>query len=120
MRRRFDSAAVLLVVTGARFYTGCQDRGVSPSKKVVAMLHPGFFENKGPFAVAELANFVGAELTPGTDGGRTVADVRALSDAGRLLWGRGTSRSPPVSITSRCCINIRPTLTARRASIGGR
>lgn len=45
------------------------------------MLHPGFFENMGPFPVAELAALVGAELAPGGDGSRPVADVRALSDA---------------------------------------
>lgn len=46
------------------------------------MLHPGFFTNMGPFAVAELARLVGAELAAGADGARQVVDVRALSDAG--------------------------------------
>jgi UDP-3-O-[3-hydroxymyristoyl] glucosamine N-acyltransferase len=46
------------------------------------MLHPGFFANKGPIPVGDLARAVGAELLPGTDGSRPVADVRPLSDAG--------------------------------------
>ncbi len=46
------------------------------------MLHPGFFANKGPFPVGELARAVGAELLPGTDGSLPVVDVRPLSDAG--------------------------------------
>jgi UDP-3-O-[3-hydroxymyristoyl] glucosamine N-acyltransferase len=45
------------------------------------MLHPGFFENKGPFSAAEIARAVGAELGADMDGSTPVSDVRALSDA---------------------------------------
>lgn len=45
------------------------------------MLHPGFFQNVGPFPAEELARVVGADLAPGVDGRRAVSDVRALSDA---------------------------------------
>lgn len=46
------------------------------------MLHPGFFENMGPFPAAELARATESELAAGADGARAIADVRALSDAG--------------------------------------
>ena len=46
------------------------------------MEHPGFFERRGPFPLAEVARAVGAELLPGTEGGQLIEDVRALSDAG--------------------------------------
>ena len=49
---------------------------------VNAMEHPGFFERRGPFPLAEVARAVGAELLPGADGTRMIEDVRALSDAG--------------------------------------
>ena len=46
------------------------------------MEHPGFFDRAGPFSVAELAARLGAELAPGVDPGRTVADIKPLGDAG--------------------------------------
>jgi UDP-3-O-[3-hydroxymyristoyl] glucosamine N-acyltransferase len=46
------------------------------------MLHPGFFQNMGPFPAGELARCVGADLAPGADAAKAVLDVRALSDAG--------------------------------------
>ena len=46
------------------------------------MLHPGFFENMGPFPAAQLARATQSELAAGADGARAIADVRALSDAG--------------------------------------
>jgi UDP-3-O-[3-hydroxymyristoyl] glucosamine N-acyltransferase len=46
------------------------------------MLHPGFFVNAGPFAIADLAQAVGAELPPGADGSRLISDVLPLSEAG--------------------------------------
>jgi UDP-3-O-[3-hydroxymyristoyl] glucosamine N-acyltransferase len=46
------------------------------------MEHPGFFERKGPFPLAEVAKATGAELAPGADPGRLVTDVRTLADAG--------------------------------------
>jgi UDP-3-O-[3-hydroxymyristoyl] glucosamine N-acyltransferase len=46
------------------------------------MEHPGFFARKGPFALAEVARKVGAEL-PGPGGGElSVSDVRPLDLAG--------------------------------------
>jgi UDP-3-O-[3-hydroxymyristoyl] glucosamine N-acyltransferase len=47
------------------------------------MEHPGFFERAGPFALAEIAEAVGAELAPGSDAAVKLADVRPLSEAGR-------------------------------------
>ncbi len=46
------------------------------------MEHPGFFERAGPFTVAELAQRIGAELRPGDDGSRSLADLRPLHEAG--------------------------------------
>ena len=46
------------------------------------MDHPGFFDRAGPFPLAEVARVTGAELAPGADGGRLIADVRGLADAG--------------------------------------
>ena len=46
------------------------------------MEHPGFFERRGPFALADVARATGAELMPGTDATIMIEDVRALSDAG--------------------------------------
>ncbi len=46
------------------------------------MEHPGFFERAGPFTATELAEQIGATLRPGDDGGRMLADLRPLSDAG--------------------------------------
>jgi UDP-3-O-[3-hydroxymyristoyl] glucosamine N-acyltransferase len=46
------------------------------------MEHPGFFERAGPFTAATLADRIGAELRPGDDGSRSLADLRPLGDAG--------------------------------------
>ena len=46
------------------------------------MLHPGFFQNAGPFTAREVAQVVGAELSAPADAGEPIRDVRALSDAG--------------------------------------
>lgn len=46
------------------------------------MLHPGFFQNAGPFAAGDVARAVGAELAEGGNADALVTDVRALSDAG--------------------------------------
>jgi UDP-3-O-[3-hydroxymyristoyl] glucosamine N-acyltransferase len=46
------------------------------------MQHPGFFERTGPFALAEIAEKVGAALTNESDGGRSIGDVRPLRTAG--------------------------------------
>ena len=46
------------------------------------MEHPGFFERAGPFTAAALAEQIGAELRPGDDGGRVLADLRPLGEAG--------------------------------------
>lgn len=46
------------------------------------MEHPGFFQNTGPYRLAEVAAKVGAEFGGGQSGEALVADVRPLSDAG--------------------------------------
>lgn len=46
------------------------------------MEHPGFFERRGPFELAEVARHVGATLPAGTDGSARVHDVRPLDLAG--------------------------------------
>jgi UDP-3-O-[3-hydroxymyristoyl] glucosamine N-acyltransferase len=46
------------------------------------MEHPGFFERAGPFAVADLARQVGAELGAGGAADALLHDVRALDVAG--------------------------------------
>ncbi len=46
------------------------------------MDHPGFFENKGPFSLTEIANLIDAELVgPSGDGG-TIKDIKPLDLAG--------------------------------------
>lgn len=46
------------------------------------MEHPGFFERKGPFTLAEIAQRLGAELPTGSAGSTPVSDVRPLDAAG--------------------------------------
>lgn len=46
------------------------------------MADPRFFENAGPFSVAELAAKIGASLPAGADGDRQVGDIAPLDDAG--------------------------------------
>ena len=46
------------------------------------MKHPGFFERRGPFTLAELAQHLGASLDAGSDGSVQVHDVRPLDLAG--------------------------------------
>lgn len=46
------------------------------------MEHPGFFERAGPFSLVDVVRAAGAELAPGVDGSRLVADVRSLAEAG--------------------------------------
>lgn len=46
------------------------------------MEHPGFFHRAGPFTLAELARATESELTAEGEASRTIADVKALSDAG--------------------------------------
>lgn len=46
------------------------------------MADPRFFDNAGPFSLAELAGFAEAELPPGTDGGKRFRDVAPLDTAG--------------------------------------
>ncbi len=46
------------------------------------MLHPGFFNNAGPFAAADVARSVGADLSDGAAASSPIQDVRTLADAG--------------------------------------
>ena len=46
------------------------------------MQHPGFFDRAGPFALAELAEFAGAELLQPAAGSRRIEDARPLDAAG--------------------------------------
>jgi UDP-3-O-[3-hydroxymyristoyl] glucosamine N-acyltransferase len=46
------------------------------------MADPRFFRLAGPFDLGEIAARIGAELGPGAEAGRRVADVRALGEAG--------------------------------------
>ncbi|MDX2155508.1 MAG: UDP-3-O-(3-hydroxymyristoyl)glucosamine N-acyltransferase [Hyphomicrobiaceae bacterium] len=46
------------------------------------MEHPGFFERKGPFPLADVARRTGATLAPARDGGTVIRDVRPLDSAG--------------------------------------
>jgi UDP-3-O-[3-hydroxymyristoyl] glucosamine N-acyltransferase len=79
------------------------------------MLHPGFFENKGPFPAADLARFVGAELMPGADGARPVLDVRALSDAGGSDVSFLDNRKylPQLDATAAGFVLVQPAFAAR-------
>ena len=46
------------------------------------MSEPSFFERKGPFRAAEIAEWTGAEIAAGGDGARELADIAPLRDAG--------------------------------------
>jgi UDP-3-O-[3-hydroxymyristoyl] glucosamine N-acyltransferase len=46
------------------------------------MQHPGFFERAGPFALREIAEKVGADLTRTEDGSRIIGNVQTLRGAG--------------------------------------
>ena len=46
------------------------------------MEHPGFFDRRGPFALAELTRHSGSTLSPECDGTTLVQDVRPLDQAG--------------------------------------
>ena len=46
------------------------------------MQHPGFFDRAGPFPLAELAEFAGAELPGSTDHSRRIEDAKPLDQAG--------------------------------------
>jgi len=48
------------------------------------MSEPVFFQAKGPMSLAEIASLTGAELVPGSDGARTVENVKPLDLAGPL------------------------------------
>src|SRR6478609_1627892 len=46
------------------------------------MEHPGFFERRGPFSLADVARHIGVELPAGSDAAALVEDVRPLDLAG--------------------------------------
>lgn len=46
-----------------------------------SMQHPGFYDRAGPFALAAIAEKIGAELPPGVEGSRPIEDVRPLGEA---------------------------------------
>ncbi len=46
------------------------------------MEHPGFFENKGPFSLAKIAEVTGAQLSDEADAEKLVEDIRPLDTAG--------------------------------------
>ena len=79
------------------------------------MLHPGFFENKGPFPAADLAKVVGAELAPGADGARAIFDVRALADAGNSDVSFLDNRKylPQLDATGAGFVLVQPAFAAR-------
>ena len=46
------------------------------------MQHPGFFERAGPFAMRNIAETIGAQLSAGADGEKMAQDIRPLDRAG--------------------------------------
>ncbi len=46
------------------------------------MEHPGFFENRGPFPISEIAEMIDAEIVDEKSGQIAISDVRPLSNAG--------------------------------------
>lgn len=79
------------------------------------MLHPGFFENMGPFPASELARATDSELADGADGARAIADVRALSDAGARDVSFLDNRKylPQLEQTAAGFIFVQPVFAAR-------
>src|ERR1700722_17533575 len=46
------------------------------------MADPRFYDNRGPFALAQVSSLVDVSMPAGADGGRQIADLAALEGAG--------------------------------------
>jgi UDP-3-O-[3-hydroxymyristoyl] glucosamine N-acyltransferase len=88
------------------------------------MADPRFFDNRGPFTLAEICSRAGVQIPGVEDGGRQVADVAGLESAGRgqlsycvgKVAARSLARShaefcfvaqdlvPPAVVTSMCLL----------------
>lgn len=79
------------------------------------MEHPGFFDRKGPFPLAELARAVGAALPPGIDGAALIDDVRPLSEAGprHLTFLDNRKYLPQLAISKAGAVLVQPALAGR-------
>ncbi|MGE3067100.1 MAG: UDP-3-O-(3-hydroxymyristoyl)glucosamine N-acyltransferase [Hyphomicrobiaceae bacterium] len=79
------------------------------------MEHPGFFERAGPFPLGEVAQKVAAELAPGCDPARTIADVKPLADAqpGDITFLDNRKYLPQLAATRASACLIAPALAGR-------
>jgi UDP-3-O-[3-hydroxymyristoyl] glucosamine N-acyltransferase len=79
------------------------------------MLHPGFFENRGPIPAADLARLTDSQLADGADGTRAIADVRALSDAGAgdVSFLDNRKYLPQLERTAAGFVFVQPAFAAR-------
>jgi len=79
------------------------------------MDHPGFFDRAGPFPLAEVARAAGAELAPGVDGARPIADVRGLADAGgdHVSFLDNRKYLPQLEVTGAGAVLVAPAFASR-------
>src|SRR5690349_16932793 len=65
------------------------------------MADPRFYDNRGPFALADICKRVGAELPAGADGGIKIDDIATLEGAGptQLAFCLGRSAKQALSRT---------------------
>jgi UDP-3-O-[3-hydroxymyristoyl] glucosamine N-acyltransferase len=79
------------------------------------MEHPGFFERAGPFPLADVARATGAELAPGVDSTKLIADVRSLADAGadHISFLDNRKYLPQLDVTAAGACLVAPPFTSR-------
>ena len=79
------------------------------------MEHPGFFHRAGPFTLEDVARAAEAELSSGAEANRQIADVRALSDAGRTDVSFLDNRKylPQLAVTGAGACFVQPSLKDR-------
>jgi UDP-3-O-[3-hydroxymyristoyl] glucosamine N-acyltransferase len=82
------------------------------------MEHPGFFKRLGPFRVGDLVTRIEAEVAPGGDPDRMVADVRPLADARAedLTFVNNRKYMSQLSETRAGCCLISPAFQSKLGS----
>jgi UDP-3-O-[3-hydroxymyristoyl] glucosamine N-acyltransferase len=82
--------------------------------RIAVMADPRFYDNRGPFTLAQICAGAGAALPPGADGTRQVDDVASLDGAGpphlTFFSGDGSGAAFAASAAGFCFV---PALSAR-------
>ena len=80
------------------------------------MADPRFFDNHGPFALAEICAAAGAVLPPGIDGAAPIDDIASLTGAGStqlsFLTGLGAALDFSRSAAGFCFVPVKPVKNA--------